>query len=190
LRYEAQFQNQQQFQVSGNSRYTYLFNSFDPTRSDGIELPEDTDYYYNDVELQYRSDRRRILSYSLESTIGGFFNGNRFSLESRVSLRVQPKAFISLQARYDRISLPEPYSSADIWLIVPSFELTFSKSVFWNTLIQYSNQRNNLGINSRLQWRFAPLSDLFLVYTDNYFVDVFSPRFRSINLKLTYWLNI
>ena len=190
LRYEAQFQNQQQFQVSGNSRYTYLFDSFDPTRSDGIELPADTDYYYNDVQLQYRSDRRRIMSYSLESTIGGFFNGNRFSLESQVNLRVQPKAFISLQARYDRISLPDPYSSADIWLIVPSFELTFSKSVFWNTLIQYSNQRNNLGINSRLQWRFAPLSDLFLVYTDNYFVDAFSPRFRSVNLKLTYWLNI
>ena len=190
LRYEAQFQNQQQFQVSWNSRYTYLFNSFDPTRSGGVELPEDTDYYYNNAQVQYRSDRRRILSYAVESTIGRFFNGDRLSVEGSVNLRIQPKAVVSMQVNYDKISLPEPYSSADIWLIVPRFELTFSKSLFWNTLIQYSNQRDNLGINSRLQWRFAPLSDLFLVYTDNYFVDRFSPRFRSINLKLTYWLNI
>jgi hypothetical protein len=95
-----------------------------------------------------------------------------------------------MQLRYDRISLPDPYPSADIWLVVPRIEVTFSKSIFWNTLIQYSNQRDNLGINTRLQWRFAPLSDLFLVYTDNYFVNSFSPKLRTINLKLTYWLNI
>ena len=65
-----------------------------------------------------------------------------------------------------------------------------SKSLFWSTLVQYSNQRDNLGINSRLQWRFAPLSDLYLVYNDNYIISDFGPRFRSIKLKVTYWLNI
>jgi hypothetical protein len=122
--------------------------------------------------------------------MGEFFNGERLSVEAGANLRIQPKAFIGMQLRYDRITLPDPYPSADIWLIVPRVEITFSKSIFWSTLIQYSNQRDNLGINSRLQWRFAPLSDLFLVYTDNYFVNSFSPKFRSINLKFTYWLNI
>ncbi len=189
--YEAQFRNQQRFQFEWNSRYTYLFNDFDPTGSDDAEaLPADTDYYYNNAQISYQSDRRRIASYEVQTTIGDFFNGTRFTLQSTANLRIQPKAFISLQARYDHIELPEPYGTADIWLIVPRIEFTFSKSLFWNTLIQYSNQRDNFGINSRLQWRFAPLSDLFLVYTDNYFVDRFSPKFRSINLKLTYWLNI
>ena len=87
------------------------------------------------------------------------------------------------------IELPQPYSNNDIWLIGPRVDITFSKSIFWATFIQYSSQEDNLGINSRLQWRFAPLSDLFLVYNDNYFADdVFAPRFRSINLKMTYWL--
>jgi hypothetical protein len=107
-----------------------------------------------------------------------------------MTLRFQPKAFLSLILNYDKITLPAPYSSADIWLISPKIEITFTKSVFWSTLIQYSNQRDNFGINSRLQWRFAPLSDLFLVYNDNYFVSQIAPRYRSINLKLTYWLNI
>lgn len=51
-------------------------------------------------------------------------------------------------------------------------------------------QTTELGINSHLQWRFAQLSDLYLVYNDNYFTETFSPRFKSINLKLTYWLNL
>ncbi|MBT8313403.1 MAG: hydrolase, partial [Maribacter sp.] len=105
-------------------------------------------------------------------------------------MRFQPKAFVSLVFNYDQIQLPEPYGSADILLISPKFDLTFSKTIFWSTLVQYSNQRDNLGINSRLQWRFAPLSDLFVVYNDNYFVNTFMPKLRSINLKLTYWLNI
>ena len=189
--WEARFQNQSRVQAQWVNRYTYLFNSFDPTRSEGgLELPADSDYYYSSYQLEYNSDRRRIFAYGLEATLGDFYNGNRFSLQGSLNLRIQPKALVSVQFNYDKISLPEPYSSADIWLISPRFDLTFSKSLFWATLVQYSNQRDNLGINSRLQWRFAPLSDLFLVYTDNYFVDRFSPKFRSVNLKLTYWLNI
>ena len=91
---------------------------------------------------------------------------------------------------YNSIKLPEPYESEDILLFSPRINITFNKSIFWSTLIQYGNQLDNLGFNSRLQWRFAPLSDLFLVYNDNYFVNSFMPRSRSINLKLTYWLNI
>jgi len=75
-------------------------------------------------------------------------------------------------------------------LITPRMDVTLNKSLFFNTLIQYSNQRENFGINARLQWRFAPLSDLFLVYNDNYNSTEFTPRFRSINLKMTYWLNL
>ena len=190
-RYEVNFNNQSQARVSYTNSFTFLFNSFDPTRTEGaIPLPANENYFYNSVEAGYRSDQRKLFSYDVQSSIGRFFNGNRFSLEGGMTMRFQPKASVSLQFNYDQIDLPAPYSSAKIWLISPNFDITFSKSIFWSTLIQYSNQRDNLGFNSRLQWRFAPLSDLFLVYNDNYFVNAFAPRFRSINLKLSYWLNI
>lgn len=191
LDWEVRFNDLSEAQASFSHQYTYLLDEFDPTQSDdALPLPGEQGYYYNSVNFRYRSDRRRILSYSIEPTVGRFFNGDRFSLEGGINLRLQPKAIVSLNFRYDQIQLPEPYGSANIWLISPRFDLTFSKSIFWSTLVQYSNQRDNLGINSRLQWRFAPLSDLFLVYNDNYFVNAFMPRLRSINLKLTYWLNI
>lgn len=37
---------------------------------------------------------------------------------------------------------------------------------------------DNLGINSRLQWRDAQLSDLYIVYNDNYYTAEFGPKFR------------
>ncbi|MCJ7467913.1 MAG: carbohydrate binding family 9 domain-containing protein [Maribacter sp.] len=191
--WQAKFNDQSELQIEMANEYVYLVatDEFEPTGEDGaLLLPTEQGYYNNGVTLDYRSDRRKVFSYGLKPSLGTFYNGRKFSTEGMMTMRVQPIAFISMLFGYDHIKLPEPYASADIWLISPKVEITFSKTLYWSTLIQYSNQRDNLGFNSRLQWRFAPLSDLFLVYNDNYFVDLFSPRYRSINLKLTYWLNI
>ncbi|TLP74000.1 DUF5916 domain-containing protein [Maribacter sp. ACAM166] len=189
--WESKFKDQSEISVDYSKTYTYLFEEFDPTNIDGaIPLPGELGYHYNSISLEYKSDSRKRFAYAIQPAIGSFFNGDRFSIEGELFLRFQPKVFLSLAMNYDKLKLPAPYSSADIWLISPKIDVTFSKSVFWSTLVQYSNQRDNLGFNSRLQWRFAPLSDLFIVYNDNYFVNSFEPKYRSINLKLTYWLNI
>lgn len=191
LFYRVNMKNLSQYRGGYSNNFIFLTDSFDPTSTEGAtELPGNQGYHFNTVSFGYQSNRAKVFAFDGETTVGSFFNGDRFSINSSVTLRLQPKALLSLDVRYDRISLPDPFPSADLWLVSPRFRFTFSKSVFWSTLIQYSNQRDNLGINSRLQWRFAPLSDLFIVYNDNYAVNLFEPRFRSINLKLTYWLNI
>ncbi|WP_405202374.1 DUF5916 domain-containing protein [Dokdonia sp. LLG6352-1] len=187
--WEAEFKNTASLAVKPRARFTKLFDTFDPSRSEGLELPEGSEYSYNSIELEYNSDRRKALSYTSNATYGDYFNGEILTLRAGATLRLQPKLIIGFNARYDKINLPAPYSDNDIWLVNPRVEVTFTKNLFWNTLLQYSTLQDNFGINSRLQWRFAPLSDLFLVYNDNYFTDTtFAPRFRSINLKLTYWL--
>lgn len=187
----AEFKNQSKIEASIENNYTYLTDSFDPSGKDNaVPLAIGSEYYYTNGLINYVSDRRKIFSYELNQAYGQFFNGTQYSTGTELTLRLQPKATISLAANYDKITLPAPYSSGEFWLVSPSFDFTFNKSIFWSTLIQYSNQRDNLGFNSRLQWRFAPLSDLFVVYNDNYFINNFAPRNRSINLKFTYWLNI
>lgn len=191
LGWGAEFNNLSGTEGTISHQYIFLNDEFEPTGKDNaVPLPANTGYSFNSLRLAFRSDRRKVFSFSVAPLFGGFFNGNRYSAELRGNLRLQPKLNFGLNARYDRIELPNPHASTDIWLVSPRIDITFSKSVFWSTLIQYSNQRDNLGFNSRLQWRFAPLSDLFVVYNDNYFVNSFMPRNRSINLKLTYWLNI
>ncbi len=189
--WEARFKDFSMVSARFNNRFTYLTEDFEPTGiDDAIALPGNMGYHYNSLDFEYRSDRRKIFAYSAETEIGRFFNGKKYSARGRMTYRFQPKVFISLLFDYNKIELPQPYSSTDLWLLSPKIDVTFNKSLFWSTLIQYSTQQDNLGFNSRLQWRFAPLSDLYLVYNDNYFVDSFGPRSRSINLKITFWLNI
>ena len=45
-------------------------------------------------------------------------------------------------------------------------------------------------MNVRFQWRFAPASDLFIVYTDNYYADNYLSKGSALVLKATYWFNL
>jgi len=190
--WKVDFQNTSKLAFEMFNRYTHLYESFDPTNTDGAEpIPGDQDYYYTSYEAKYNSDQRKTFSYNLNPSIGKFYNGEKYSMQAQLTWRLQPYFSSSLQINYDQINLPNPYPDASIWLIGPKIDITFNKNLFWATFVQYSSQLNNFSVNTRLQWRFAPLSDLFIVYNDNYFTDtVFAPRFRSFNLKLTYWLNI
>ena len=76
-------------------------------------------------------------------------------------------------------------------------DLTLTKSLFITNFVQFNSQNDNININARLQWRFKPVSDFFIVYTDNYFYSFdddmirdFAPRTRALVFKLTYWLNL
>lgn len=189
--YNVEFRNQSNLELRYTWDYVYLTNPFDPSRTFTRQpLPANTDYSYSRWGINFVSNATRKITYSAGAAMGQFFNGQAYSFNATGNLRIIPHALLSMSINYDKIIMPEPHASADIVLISPRADITFSKSVFWSTLVQFSNQRNNLGINSRLQWRFAPLSDLFLVYNDNYYAESFAPRFRSINLKLTYWLSI
>ena len=185
------FNNSSELEFSMFNRYTFLYDNFDPTRTDSTPLKGDQGYSYTSFEAKYSSDKRKQFSFDISPSAGQFYNGKKYSLESKLNWRIQPYFQTNIQINYNYINLPNPHPTASIWLIGPRFDVTFNKSLFWNTLVQYNNQQESLSVNSRIQWRFAPLSDLFIAYNDNYNTNApLSPRFRSINLKLSYWLNL
>jgi len=190
-KWKMNYSNNSELEVSMFNKFTHLYYDFDPTRTGSTPLPGNKNYTYTSLDVKYRSDMRKKVSFGISPSFGQFFNGNKYAVKGQLAWRLQPYFQTNVQINYNYINLPKPYPTKSIWLIGPRFDVTFSKSLFWNTLVQYSNQQENLSINSRLQWRFAPLSDLFIAYNDNYFTgDPFAPKFRSINLKLTYWLNL
>ena len=183
--------------------YTYLFAPFDPTNTNGRQLPAGSDYTYFSNRLSFKSNPRKNLFFTLNTRFGKYFNGRVGQHQASWSYRMGTLGIISLDASYTRIKLPLPYNNAHIWLLGAKAELSFSKSVFFNTFLQYNKQSNNFNINTRLQWRFKPVSDFFLVYTDNYFatddpltsvngkpVTSFMPKNRAIVAKFTYWFNL
>ncbi|WP_420387734.1 DUF5916 domain-containing protein [Roseivirga sp.] len=173
-----------------NENYIYLFSAFDPTRDGNQQLPEGSDYNYTNLQVRYNGDTRNAFYINLNANAGQYFNGTRTRLGGSLNYRIQPYGLITMDFNYNRIRLPEPYGDADLFLIGPRFDITFTKKLFWTTFIQYNSQIDNLNINSRIQWRFKPVSDVFIAYTDNYFPDDFTNKNRALVIKVTYWLNL
>ena len=92
-------------------------------------------------------------------------------------------------ASYNNISLPDPYNSVHLILIGPKLDLTFTDKLFLSTFIQYNDQIDNINLNMRFQWRFAPVSDLFIIYTGNSYTSDFTNKNRGLAIKLSYWFN-
>ncbi len=190
LEYQIRFNNQSSIEMAVNHSYTYLLEDFDPTRSDGVPLPAFTDYSYTKFDFTFQSDLRKSFSYRLRTDLGQFFNGEKYSLLADMGLRIQPYFTASLKSSVNYVTLPEPYETKTILFIGPKFDVTFTKNLFWSTYVQYNSLDEAFGFNSRLQWRFKPLSDLFVVYNSNYGTTPVSPGTRTLIVKLTYWINI
>jgi hypothetical protein len=65
-----------------------------------------------------------------------------------------------------------------------------TNKLFFTAFVQYNEQQKNVNLNTRFQWRYKPASDLFIVYTDNYFPKNFGVKNRALVIKFTYWWNI
>ena len=190
LFYSIQLRDNSRIMLVFQNQYTLLFNDFDPTRTGGVPLPTGTDYYYNNFTASISTNQNKAISAELEPYVGQFFNGNRYGVDGTLTFRLQPYSLIALNVSANRIELPEPHATANLFLIGPRIDLTFSRSVFLTTFVQYNNQLDNVNLNARFQWRFAPASDFFIVYTDNYLTNDWSVRNRALIAKLTYWLNV
>ena len=190
-----QFRNFASFSIEGNWSQILLFDDFDPTQiqEDGQALPGNENYSFGRAFTSFRSDRTKKISYGVRANYGQFYNGTRLGLSGDIRFRFQPYASISLDYSYNYIELAEPFVPVNLHLVRPRFDLTFSKKLFFTAFFQYNKQQDNLNVNARLQWRFQPASDFFLVYGDNYLTEDFSNlevRNRAITAKFTYWLNL
>jgi len=195
----GQFANQVRFELLLTNDYVKLTSEFDPTGTDSTPLPADSEYSYWNLTGSIGTDSRNPLSARFSPYIGEYFNGKRYGIRGRATYRYTPHGFIQLAYAVNVFDMPHLEETKTTVLIGPRIDYTFSKSFFSTLFVQYNSQSQNTNINARLQWRFAPVSDFFLVFTDNYFTGSegdpsnrfnFNVRNRSIVAKLTYWLNV
>jgi hypothetical protein len=193
LSYRIDFLNSSQLELEVQETYIKLFADFDPTRSDDLSvvpLPDGSEYNWQGFNVSYESDSRKDFSFDVEAGYGGFYNGKGLDISGRVRYRIRPLFNLAFSYTFNKIDLPDPYPDGSFWLIGPRIDLTFTDKIYWTNFIQYNQQTNNININSRFQWRFAPVSDLFLVYTENYLPNGLKTKNRGVILKISYWINI
>lgn len=189
LFYKVNFTNQSEFVMEANNRRVLLYWDTDVTFSNGDPISSG-DYEFNGFRIAYESSKLKKFNYELIIDYGNYYVGSLLRIQGALAFRAQPWGVFSLSFQQNEIVMPQPYKNVSLSLIGPKVELSFTKSLFLTTFVQYNTQAENMNINARLQYRFKPMSDLFVVYTDNYLPYNWSVKNRALVVKFVYWLNL
>lgn len=192
--YFVNFQNTSSLVVEENHFFTRLYYYTDVLQKNVLFAPGD--YKYRSAKITYTSNKRRVLTGLASIERGSFFDGNKTSYHIEGALRIQPKAIFSIYYTRDNIEIEKLNTSNVLNLIGPKIDYSFTRNIFVTTFVQYNSQINNLNINARFQWRFHPMSDFFIVYTDNYHSYntpnsiYFTKKNRALVFKFVYWFSV
>jgi hypothetical protein len=171
--------------------YVQLLQPFDPTNTGKDSLAIGTRHVWQTVGVDFVSKPQALFTYDGSLRYGGYYaNGTKWTIGGDVGYRIQPYVNIAVSGSYNSLLLPAPWGHTEFWLVGPRIDVTMTNTLFFTTYIQYNQQIKNMNLNTRLQWRYKPASDLFLVYTDNYLTTPFGVRSRALVLKFNYWWNM
>lgn len=200
--YNLTFRDRSTFDVFTAYDNIVLFSSFNPINPylKDVYVKNRSEHTWTSWSTSFVSSPRSLFTYALNSRYGTYFGeGTRLRLNTQIGYRFQPFVSLSLSAEYNKIKDVNVFRTADnkptlggtdFWLVQSKFDITFTNKIFWTTYIQYNEQVKNVNLNSRIQWRYKPASDVFLVYSDNYLPADLGIKNRSIVLKWNYWWNI
>ena len=201
LSYSVTFRSKSVLQAWVATDYVRLLQPFDPTNTGRETLATNTEHNWTAWGTEFDSKPQSLFTYGFSSRYGGYYaNGTRLNLTADLGYRFQPYVSLAASASYNDIRLPQPWGRATFWLVGPRFDLTLTNTLYLTTFVQYNEQQKNMNVNARVQWRYKPASDFFLVYTDNYLPNsaqigqdvpgFFSVKNRALVLKWTYWWNL
>ncbi|MFT4018132.1 MAG: DUF5916 domain-containing protein [Agriterribacter sp.] len=189
--YLTTFRSKATLSIVTQQDYVKLLRPFDPTNTGKDSLATGTQHQWNTIGFDYVSAPQHLFTYTCSLRYGGYYaNGHLLMINSDLGYRFQPYVNITMSTSYNQLRLPQPWGRMNFLLIGPRIDVTFTNTLFFTTYIQYNEQLKNLNINARLQWRYKPASDLFLVYTDNYYPGPFAVKTRAFVLKFNYWWSV
>ena len=149
----------------------------------GIFVPPGT-YDNAEAQLVYMSNQGAPLSVNLQTFLGGFFSGNRVTLNPTV--RFRPSEIFQAEVAYSRndVNLPQGDFNTNLWRTRLSY--SFNTRIFTQALIQYNDRADIWSMNLRFGWLQAANTGLFIVYNDSHgLYDLYPDRPERTDRSLT-----
>ncbi len=191
LKYLFNFKNRSRFSLSWSENFIELLSDFDPIRTQIARLEKGSQHQWSHFSASFDSKPQNRFTYALGVLTGGYYNqGKRNAFLSELGYRFQPLLEINTVANYNVIELPQPWNTNSFWLLGIKANLTLSNKLFFSNLYQYNEQLGLWNFNSRLQWRYKPASDFFLVFNSNEMKIPEASSGWNLTLKINYWLNL
>jgi Domain of unknown function (DUF5916)/Carbohydrate family 9 binding domain-like len=141
-------------------RYERLFEA---TRIAGAELVTGT-YRWREPSVRFVAPGSKTVSGSLRLSSGDFYDGRRTSIAA--TARYRPNEHLSIDAglQHNNLTLGGQDFTADLF----SGRIRYARDTrtFFMGFVQYNEAADELITNARFNLIHAPLSDVFIVYTE------------------------
>ncbi len=136
----------------------------EPFEIDTLVIPVG-EYHWVRYRLELDIASKRKLSGRVSWWFGGFYGGNLHQMSARLAFRPSATATLEFGGERNVGSLPQGDFTKD--LINARLLINFSPDLQASSYVQYDNESEEIGTNTRLRWTFHPLGDLFFVYNHN-----------------------
>jgi len=121
-------------------------------------------YAFRDVSVNYRASGARWISGDVRLSHGDFFDGRRTSISGRLIVRPTYHLQLDLTAQHNDLDLGGRNFTADLY--GARVRYAYNTKVFLSSFVQYNRAADELIANVRFNLIHAPLSDIFIVYTE------------------------
>lgn len=171
-----------------NREHTVLRQPFDPSMTGRGVLPAASSYTFYRHRITYFSGDRKPWQMQTGLEFGEYYTGSSRGISGNVGYRFQPWLTSFLSYNYTRLQMPAPLADNEVFFGGLELRASLSRSLFADMQLQYNSLGESIGLYARLQWEFKPLSNLFLVYQDNYYESFSQLQRRNLSAKLVYWI--
>ena len=162
-------------------------DQFDRVNEPFVVFPGDTipvgAYSYREASIQYQTGQVKPLSGNIGLSGGEFYTGRRRTYSGGLTWRARYDLSLEATLQRDDIVLPSGSFLAD--MAGARVRYAWSTKLFGTAFVQYNTQSKSFVTNARVNLRWAPLSDVFLVFTERQNIDTRVRNERSVVLKVT-----
>jgi hypothetical protein len=137
--------------------------------ADGVVIPAGS-YHWNRYRIEGGLAAKRRFSGQLTWWFGDFYGGKLDEIILTSAWKPSALFITELTAVRNVGRLPEGRFTQD--LVGTRVRVNVSPDLQLTSFVQYDNESESFGANSRLRWTFHPLGDLFVVYNHNLLHDL------------------
>jgi hypothetical protein len=144
------------------------------------------EYQWFERTLRFTTDTSQWLSGTGQYFWGGLWSGTQNGFSATVTVRASYRFRVRATIQRRNISLEQPRADFVTSLVTLRTNYSFTPNMFLDTLVQYNKNLDLFNANVRFNLIHRPLSDLFVVYNEQRFVEPGSPPAgRGVILKFT-----
>ena len=127
-------------------------------------------YDFTTLQVSYAGGQQRKVSGEVVYEVGSFYNGDRQSISvNSARMQITPQVSLEPSVSVNVVDLGLQEFTATVVRARATYTVT--PRMFVSGIAQYNSTNASVGSNLRLRWEYAPGSELFVVYTDDYATD-------------------